>query len=90
MGSKTTGFERFLAPSINKIEDKLDLILGEIDSLKARMGETDNRFKELEGNYRRLESRVEKVSHALPPETEVLINNVGDIEMHERDEIEAL
>ncbi|MDE1861681.1 MAG: hypothetical protein KGI33_02085 [Thaumarchaeota archaeon] len=90
MGSKPSGIERFIAPSLGKIGEELGSIHSAIDSLTARMAEMEERFSNLEGDCRKLETRMDKKGEAPPPETQLLITNIGEMEQRDRDEIDTL
>jgi predicted nucleic acid-binding Zn-ribbon protein len=90
MGQKGSGIERFLAPSLNKIEEELRSILTEIDSVKTRVGETDNRLAKLEESHNHLTSMVDKTDNGLTTEAQVLFDSINEMGIKNRDEIDAL
>lgn|SRR5574337_850430 len=90
MGQKASGIERFLAPSLNKIEEELGLIHVEINTINAKMDEIGNRFTKLEDDHKRLTTRMDKENNGLATESQVLINSINEMEKQDRDEINAL
>ncbi|MGI0074899.1 MAG: hypothetical protein ACREA5_03030 [Nitrosotalea sp.] len=90
MGQKASGIERFLAPSLNKIEEELVSIHAEINTVKTRMDETDNRLTKLEEERKRLTTRMDKTDDGMTNESKVLFDSVNEMEKQNRDEIEVL
>jgi len=90
MVQKGSGIERFLAPSLSKIEEEVGSIRAEIDKVKARMDETDNRLAKLEQEYRHLEARTDKVDDGMTTQSKVLFDSVNEMERQDREEIEVL
>ncbi len=90
MGQKTSGIERFLAPSLNKIVEEVGSIRADIDAIKARFDEADNRLKKLEEGQNRLATIVDKVNSGLSTEAQVLIGDMVDTGKQNRDGIEIL
>lgn len=90
MGQKGSGIERFLAPSLSKIEDELRSIYADVDAVKNRMDEFDNRITKLEGGHKQLTSRFDSVDNSLSAESQILIDNISDNGKQNRDEIESL
>ncbi|MGI0074165.1 MAG: hypothetical protein ACREA3_10185 [Nitrosotalea sp.] len=90
MGQKISGIEKFLSPSLNKIEEELRSIHAEINIVKARMDETDNRLTKLEEDHRRLTTRMDKTDNGLTTEPKILIDNINEMEKQNRDEIDVL
>lgn len=90
MGQKSSGIERFLAPSLNKIEEEVRSIHTEISTIKARMDETDNRMTKLEEDHRNLITRMDKSDDGMTNESKVLFDSVNDMGKQNRDEIEIL
>jgi len=90
MGEKVSGIGRFLAPSLNKIEEELKSIHDEISVVKARMDETDNRLAKLEESHRHLTTIMAKAEDELTTEAKVLFDSINEKEKQNRDEIEVL
>lgn len=90
MVQKGSGIERFLAPSLSKLEDEIGSIHAEIEKVKARMDETDNRLAKLEEEYKRLEARTEKADDGMTTQSKVLFESVNEMERQDREEIEVL
>ncbi|MDE1831735.1 MAG: hypothetical protein KGI02_05115 [Thaumarchaeota archaeon] len=90
MGQKTSGIERFLAPSINKIEEELQSIHAEINTVKTRMDETDNRLVKLEEERKRLTTRMDRTDDGMTTESKVLFDSVNEMGKQNRDEIDVL
>lgn len=90
MGQKVSGIERFLAPSLNKIEEELRSIHAEINVVKARMEETDNRLTKLEEGNRRLTTKMDKTDNELTTEAQVLFDSINEKGKQNRDEIDVL
>ncbi|MGI0046951.1 MAG: hypothetical protein ACREBB_07170 [Nitrosotalea sp.] len=90
MGQKASGIERFLAPSLNKIEEEVKSIHAEINAVKARMDETDNRMTKLEEDHRNLITRMDKSDDGMTNESKVLFDSVNDMGNQNRDEIDIL
>ena len=90
MGQKPSGIERFLAPSLNKIEEELRSINAEINTVKARMDETDNRMAKLEEEHKRLTIKTNKTDDGMTTESKVLFDSVNEIGKQNRDEIDVL
>jgi chromosome segregation ATPase len=90
MGQKASGIERFLAPSLNKIEEELSSIHTEINAVKARMDKVDDRLTKLEEGYNRLITKIDKVDNGLTTEAQVLFDSINDREKQNRDEIDVL
>ncbi len=90
MGQKVSGIERFLAPSLSKIEEELTSIHAEINTVKTRMDETDNRLAKLEEDRKRLTTRMDKTDDGMTNESKVLFDSVNEMEKQNRDEIEVL
>jgi Skp family chaperone for outer membrane proteins len=90
VGQKASGIERFLAPSLNKIEEELRSIHTEINAVKARMDKTDNRLTKLEDDHSRLITKMDKTDNGLTTEAQVLFDSINEREKQNRDEIEVL
>ncbi len=90
MGQKPSGIERFLAPSLSKIEEEVRSIHAEIDTVKARMDETDKRLAKLEEGYKRLTDKTSKADNEMTAESKVLFDSVNEMEKQNRDEIDIL
>jgi chromosome segregation ATPase len=90
MGQKVSGIEKLLAPSLNRIEEELQVIHAEMNTVKAKIDETVNRITKLEDDNRRLANRIDKISSGLPTEVQVSIDNINEMEKHDRDEIDVL
>ena len=90
MGQKTSGIERFLAPSLNKIEDELRDIHTEINEVKMRIDKTDSRLAKLEEGYSLLTTKIDKTDNGLTTEAQVLFDSINEREKQNRDEIEVL
>ncbi|MGI0069335.1 MAG: hypothetical protein ACREAN_03655, partial [Nitrosopumilaceae archaeon] len=65
-------------------------IHAEINIVKARMDETDNRLTKLEEDHRRLTTRMDKTDNGLTTEPKILIDNINEMEKQNRDEIDVL
>ena len=90
MGEKASGIERFLAPSLNKIEEELRSIHAEINTVKTRMDESDNRITKLEEEYKRFTIKMDKADDGMTTESKVLFDSVSEMEKQNRDEIDVL
>lgn len=90
MGQKVSGIEKLLAPSLNRIEEELKDIHSEINTAKAKIDETGNRIAKLEEDNRRLANRIDNLGNGLPADVRVSIDNINDMEKHDRDEIDIL
>ena len=90
MGQKASGIERFLAPSLNKIEEELRLIHTEINEVKTRMDKTDGKLAKLEVDYSHLTTKIDKTDNGLTTEAQVLFDSINEREKQNRDEIEVL
>ena len=90
MGQKASGIERFLAPSINKIEEELKSIHAEVNMVKTKMGETDNRLAKLEEERKRLTTRMDRTDDGMTTESKVLFDSVNEMGKQNRDEIDIL
>ena len=90
MGQKASGIERFLAPSLNKIEEELRSINAEINTVKARMDETDSRLTKLDEEHKRLTIKIGKTDDGITTESKVLFDSVNEKEKQNRDEIDVL
>jgi chromosome segregation ATPase len=90
MGQKVSGIEKLLAPSLNRIEEELKVIHDEMNTAKAKIDETSNRITKIEEDNRRLANRIDKIGSGLPTEVQVSIDNINDMERHDRDEIDVL
>ena len=84
------GVERFLAPSLNKIEEELKSITAEINTVKVRLDETENRLTRLEEENKRLTIKMEKTDDGMTTESKVLFDRVNEMEKQNRDEIDVL
>jgi predicted nucleic acid-binding Zn-ribbon protein len=90
MGEKAFGIERFLAPSLNKIEDELRSIHAEINTVKTRMDESDKRMTKLEEEYKHFAIKMDKSDNGITTESKVLFDSISEMEKQNRDEIELL
>ena len=90
MGQKPSGIERFLAPSLNKIEEELRSINAEINTVKVRMDKTDDRMTRLEEEQKRLTIKTDKTDDGMTTESKVLFDSVNEMEKQNRDEIDIL
>jgi uncharacterized coiled-coil DUF342 family protein len=90
MGQKISGIEKFLAPSLNRINEEIKLIHAEIETIKSKIEETDNRITKMDENNKRLTNKMDKVSSGLPTEIQVSIDNINEMERHDREEIDVL
>jgi predicted nucleic acid-binding Zn-ribbon protein len=90
MGQKVSGIEKLLAPSLNRIEEELKVIHDEMNTVKAKIDEISNRLTKAEDDNRRISNRLDKIGNGLPTDVRVSIDNINDMEKHDRDEIEAL
>lgn len=90
MGQKVSGIEKILAPSLNRIEEELKIIHDEMNTAKAKIDETSNRITKIEDDNRHLANRIDKIGSGLPTEVQVSIDNINDMEKHDRDEIDVL
>lgn len=90
MDKKVPGIGRFLAPSLNKIEEDLSAIHTEINGVNARMEETLNRLEKLEENYRLLAARIDKNDDGMTTEAKVLFDSINEKEGQNRNEVDVL
>jgi len=90
MGEKVSGIGRFLAPSLNKIEEELRSIHTEINLVKTRMDETDKRLTKLEDGQRHLTTIMDRSDKELTTEAKVLFDSINEKEKQNRDEIDVL
>lgn len=90
MGQKVSGIEKLLAPSLNRIEEELKEIHAEVNTAKAKIDETSNRMAKLEEDNRRLANRIDNLGNGLPADVRISIDNINDMEKHDRDEIDIL
>ena len=90
MGQKVSGIEKLLAPSLNRIEEELKVIHAEMNTVKAKIDEISNRITKVEDDNRHLSNRLDNIGNGLPTDVRVSIDNINDMEKHDRDEIEAL
>ena len=90
MGQKVSGIEKLLAPSLNRIEEELKEIHAEMNTAKAKIDETSNRIAKLEEDNKRLANRIDNLGNGLPADVRVSIDNINDMEKHDRDEIDVL
>ncbi len=90
MGQKVSGIEKFLAPSLNRIDEEIKSIHAEIETIKSKIEETCNRIIKLDEDNKRLINKIDKISSGLPTEIQVSIDNINEMERHDRDEIEVL
>ena len=90
MGDKPSGIERFLAPSLNKIEEELRSIHAEINTVKTKLDENDHRMTKLEEEHKRLTVKMGKTDEGITTESKVLFDSVNEMERQNRDEIEIL
>ncbi|MHB8602484.1 MAG: hypothetical protein ACYC6W_06380 [Nitrosotalea sp.] len=90
MGQKASGIERFLAPSLNKIEEELRSFHVEINAVNTRMDEADNRLTKLEEAHKRFTIKMDKTDDGMTTESKVLFDSVSEMETHNRNEIDVL
>jgi predicted nucleic acid-binding Zn-ribbon protein len=90
MGQKVSGIEKLLAPSLNRIEEELKVIHAEMNTAKAKIDEISNSMTKVEDDNRHLSNRLDNIGSGLPTDVRVSIDNINDMEKHDRDEIEAL
>jgi len=90
VGQKVSGIERFLAPSLNKIEEELKAIHAEINLVKTRIDETNNRITKLEGDYIHIATKIDRADNGLTTEAKVLFDSITELEKRNRDEIDKL
>ena len=90
MGQKGSGIERFLAPSVSKIEEELGLLRSEVEKINEKIGTTSNRFAKLEEDHKRLMAKLDAPNGGLSNESQVLIASINEMEKQNRDEIDAL
>ena len=90
MGQKVSGIEKLLAPSLNRIEEELKVIHDEMNTVKAKIDEISNRITKVEDDNRHLSNRLDNIGNGLPTDVRVSIDNINDMEKHDRDEIETL
>lgn len=90
MGQKVSGIEKIIAPSLNRIEEELEAIHEEMNTVKAKLDETGNRITKTEEENRRLANRIDNIGSGLPTEVQVSIDNINEMERHDRDEIDVL
>lgn len=90
MGQKVSGIEKLLAPSLNRIEEELKTVHAEMNTVKAKIEEISNRMTKAEDDNRHLSNRIDNIGSGLPTDVRVSIDNINDMEKHDRDEIETL
>lgn len=90
MGQKVSGIERFLAPSLNKIEEELRSIHAEINTVKTRLDEANNRFIKLEEAHQRFTIKMDRTDDGMTTESKVLFDSVNEMGKHNKDEIDVL
>ncbi|MDE1843733.1 MAG: hypothetical protein KGI10_00225 [Thaumarchaeota archaeon] len=90
MGQKASGIERFLTPSLSKIEEELRSMHADLDTVKTRIGETYKMLEKLEAGHVHLTTRMDKASNGLSTEAQVLIDNISEIGNQNRDEVDVL
>lgn len=90
MDKKVSGFGRFLAPSLDKIEEELSAIHAEVSTVNARMDETSNRLAKLEEENKRLAARIDKNDNGMTTEAKVLFDSVNEMERQNRDDVDVL
>src|SRR5579872_2290458 len=90
MEKKTSGIERFLAPSINKIEEEVKLIHSEINTVKTKIDETDNRLTKLEEAHKRFTIKMDRTDDGMTTESKVLFDSVNEMGKQNSDEIDVL
>jgi predicted nucleic acid-binding Zn-ribbon protein len=90
MGQKSSGIERFLAPSLNKIEEDMRSLHTEINAVKVRMDKSDDRLTKLEEDNIRFMTKIDKTDKGLTTEAQVLFDSINEREKQNRDEIEIL
>lgn len=90
MGQKASGIERFLAPSLNKIEEELRSIHAEINTVTTRMDETSNRLTKLEEDHKRFIIKMDKTDDGMTTESKVLFDSINEMGKHNRDEIDVI
>ena len=90
MDKKVSGIGRFLAPSLNKIEEELSAIHTKVNGVNARMEETLNRLEKLEEDYKRLAARIDKNDNGMTIEAKVLFDSINEMERQNRDEVDVL
>lgn len=90
MDKKVSGFGRFLAPSLDKIEEELSAIHAGISTVNARMDETCNRLAKLEEDNKRLAARIDKNDNGVTTEAKVLFDSVNEMERQNRDDVDVL
>ncbi|HJU13874.1 MAG TPA: hypothetical protein VJ792_05400 [Candidatus Nitrosotalea sp.] len=90
MDKKVSGIGRFLAPSLNKIEEELGSIHTEVNEVNARIEETLNRMEKLEEGYRHLAARIDKNDNGMTTEAKVLFDSINEMERQNRDQVDVL
>ena len=85
-----SGIERFLAPSLNKIEEELSAIHAEVNTVNAKMDETCNRLAKLEEDQQRLALRIDKNNNGMTTEAKVLFDSINEMERQSRDDVDVL
>ncbi|MDE1765239.1 MAG: hypothetical protein KGI27_03075 [Thaumarchaeota archaeon] len=90
MGQKGSGIERFLAPSVSKIEEELGLLRDEIEKMNEKIDKTGSRLARLEEDHKRLMTKLDAPNGWLPTESQVLITSINEMEKQDRNEIDAL
>jgi predicted nucleic acid-binding Zn-ribbon protein len=90
MDQKASGIERFLAPSLNRIEDELKSIHSEINQVNVRIDTVDNRLTKIEENHSRITTKIDKTDNGLTTEAQVLFDSINEMEKRNRDEIDIL
>lgn len=90
MDKKVSGFGRFLAPSLDKIEEELGAIHTKVNGVNARMEETLNRLEKLEEDHRRLAARIDKNDNGMTTEAKVLFDSINEMEGQNREEVDVL
>lgn len=90
LGQKASGFERFLTPSVSKIEEEVSSLHEMVKSINEKMTEAENRLTSLEESQKVLSARMDKNGDVLTAESKVLIDSITEMEKQDRDEIASL
>ena len=90
MGQKGSGIERFLAPSVSKIEEELESLRSEIEKLNEKLDKSNNAVARLEEENARLGEKIDKTNNGMSTESQVMINSINEMEKQDREEIDAI
>ena len=90
MGPKLPGMDRFRSSSSDKVEEELQSLRDEINSVNKKIDDTVNRLAKLEQDYVRLVGKIEKTDNGLTNEAKVLFDSINEMGKQNSNEIEVL